>query len=74
MQRHACLSKLRSNSLNYVSDDCAAEHLNIMKDMSVPMLSNLVLYVGGECLKLMDKAGDTREVGMMYLMYATHNS
>ena len=52
---HQCLSSLRASPLDYV-DEVDVEKLVPLRMMSAPMLSNIILHVAAECLKLLDKA------------------
>ena len=51
------LQAVRSRPLEFAGTaaDEMVVHMETLKTMQVPMLSNIILYVAGECLKLLDK-------------------
>ena len=55
--RFQALQAVRSRPLEFAGTaaDEMVVHMETLKTMQVPMLSNIILYVAGECLKLLDK-------------------
>ena len=54
-RRHQSLASVRSGPLEYV-EEIGVEKLEPLRQLAVPMLSNIILHVAGECLKLLEKA------------------
>ena len=55
--RFDALARVRSMTLDYVEADVVPEEsLQPLRELGVAMLSNVILFVAGECLKAMDKA------------------
>ena len=54
--RFDALAKVRSHALDYAEIEAVpAESLQPLRELGVAMLSNVILYVGAECLKQMEK-------------------
>ena len=52
--RHSCLTNIRAAPFSYLVEPCV-ELLEPVQMLSIPMLSNVILFVAAECLKLLDK-------------------
>ena len=68
--RFDALSGVRSSPLDFVGDvtgDGLAQKLETLQNMSVPILSTVILSVAGDCLKLLDKAAPTVTVAFTTL-------
>ncbi|CAE7941428.1 unnamed protein product [Symbiodinium necroappetens] len=54
--RFDSLARVRSMTLDYAEiESVAEEHLQPLRELGVAMLSNVILFVAGECLKHMEK-------------------
>ncbi|CAE7843149.1 unnamed protein product [Symbiodinium necroappetens] len=75
--RFDSLARVRSATLDYAEiEGVAEEHLQPLRELGVAMLSNVILFVAGECLKHMEKDGKDAEgtAGFFRLLSCQHKA